>query len=92
MTKQLRNCGRAWSDQNLLRLFMLIADTARTEIKALFLAVNKNDSRMDIRFPTPISMPFGMADSITELGGFSTNIALQNRYSLTYTKIYSILY
>ena len=83
MTKQLRNCGRAWSDQNLLCLFMLIADTACAEIEALLLAVNKNDSRMDIRFPTPIGMTFGVADSITELRGFPTNIALQNRYSLT---------
>jgi hypothetical protein len=90
--KQLRNCGRAWSDQNLLRLFMLITDTARAEIKALLLPVNKNDSRMDIRFPASICMTLRVADSITELRGFPTNIALQNRYSLTSTKIYSILY
>ena len=71
---------------------MLITDTARAEIEALLLTVNKNNSRMDIWFPLPVSMTFGMADSITELTGFPTNIALQNRYSLTSIKIYSILY
>jgi hypothetical protein len=37
-------------------------------------------------------MTFGMANSITELRGFPTNITLQNRYSLTISEIYSILY
>jgi hypothetical protein len=83
LTKQLRNCGGAWSNQKLLRFLMLITNTARAEVKTLLLAINKNNSRMDIRFPTPISMTFGVADSVTELRGFPTNIALQNRYSLT---------
>jgi hypothetical protein len=28
-------------------------------------------------------MTFGVTNSISKLGGFATNIALQNRYSLT---------
>ena len=83
LTKQLRNCGRAWSNHGLLRLFVLSTDTARTEVKTLFLAIEHNDSRMDIRFPHSVSMPFRMTDRITEGRDFPTNIALQNRYSLT---------
>ena len=77
MSKQLRNCGRAWSNHGLLGFFMLIADTASAEIKTFSLAIDKNDSRMNIRLPTPVSVTFGVADSITELRGFPTNIALQ---------------
>ena len=83
MTNRLRNCGRAWSNHWPLRLFMLIADTACAEVKTLFLAIDKNDSRMDIRLPTPVSMTLRVTDSITKGRGFPTNIALQNMYSLT---------
>ena len=83
MKNQLRNCGRALSNQKFLGLFMLIPYTAGAEVKTFFLAVNHNDRRMDIRFPTPVSVALGMTDGVTELGGFPTNITLQNRYSLT---------
>jgi hypothetical protein len=56
---------------------MLIADAARAKFHTLFLAVKHDDRRMDIRFPTAVGVPFGMADCITELRGFPTNIALQ---------------
>jgi hypothetical protein len=83
LTKQLRNCGRAWSNHGLLRFFMLITDTACTEVKTLFLAIKHDDRRMDIRLPHSVSMTLRVTDSITEGRGFPTNIALQNRYSLT---------
>jgi hypothetical protein len=83
LKKQLRNCGRAWSNYWLLRLFVLISNTARTEVKALFLAINHDDRRMNIRHPHSVSMTFRVTDSITESRAFPTNIALQNRYSLT---------
>jgi hypothetical protein len=83
LTKQLRNCGRVWSNQRFPRLFMLSTNTACAEVQALLFAVDHNDSRMDIRLPTPVSMSLGVADRITELRGFPTNITLQNRYSLT---------
>ena len=56
---------------------MLIADAARAKIKALLLTIEHNDRRMDIRLPTAVGVPFRVADSITELRGFPTNIALQ---------------
>jgi hypothetical protein len=62
---------------------MLITDAARAEVKTLFLAIDNNYRRMDVRLPTPVSMTLRVADGITESGGFPTNIALQNRYSLT---------
>ena len=83
MTNRLRNYGRAFPDDWLPGLFMLITDAACAEVKTLFLAIEHDDSRMDVRFPTPISMTFRVTDSITESRGFPTNIALQNRYSLT---------
>ena len=84
MTKQLRNCGRAWSNHRLLRLFMLIADTACAEVKTLFLAIDKNDSRMDIRLPTPVSMTFRVTDSITERQGFSHKYRTSKQVLLDY--------
>jgi hypothetical protein len=83
LTKRLRNCGRAWFNHSPLSLFMLITDTACAEVKTLFLAIDKNNGRMDIRFPTPVSMSLRVTDGIPEGRGFPTNIALQNRYSLT---------
>jgi hypothetical protein len=71
---------------------VLSTQTAGAKIKALPLPVNHNDSWMDIGFPPTIGMSLGMTDRITERWGFPTNIALQNRYSLTIFEIYSILY
>jgi hypothetical protein len=83
LSNQLRNCGRAWFNDRLLRLFMLVTDTARTEVKALLLPIEHDNGRMDIRHPHSVGMTLGMAYSITESRGFPTNLALQNRYSLT---------
>jgi hypothetical protein len=71
---------------------MLVADAAGAELQTFLLPVHHHDCRMDIRFPHPVGMTIGVADGITESRGFPTNIALQNRYSLTNCWIYSILY
>jgi hypothetical protein len=71
---------------------MLGAQTAGTKVQALPLSTNHDNRRMDVWLPPPIGMTLGMTDRITELRAFPTNIALQNRYSLTNSEIYSNLY
>lgn len=89
---QLRDYGRALLNQRLLHIFMLSTDAAGAKIETFPLAINHNNSRVDIGFPPTIGMTFGMTDSITELRRFTANITLQNRFSLTNLGIYSILY
>jgi hypothetical protein len=56
---------------------MLVADTACAKIHTFLFTSDHNDGRVDVRLPTAVGMPFRVADGITELRGFPTNIALQ---------------
>ena len=59
---------------------MLGAQASGAQVKAPGLTVNENRSRVDIGHPAAVGMPLGMADIVTELWRFTTQIALQ--YSL----------
>jgi len=77
LRNQLSSCGRAFPDNHFFSLFMLVADTACAKIHTFLFTSDHNDGRVDVRLPTAVGMPFRVADGITELRGFPTNIALQ---------------
>lgn len=79
MKTQLRNYGRAWSNIIFLRLFMLVANTARAQVKSFLFTVNDNSRRMNIRFPLAFRMALRVTDCMPKLRGLPTNITLQNR-------------
>jgi hypothetical protein len=62
---------------------MLAANTPGTQVKPLLLTVYNEGNRMNIWHPAPFGMALGMTDIVTELGRFTTPIALQPCLSLT---------
>jgi hypothetical protein len=79
---------------NLNGSFVLVAQATGAEFKLFHLAVNHDGSRVNISYPAPVGMAFGVADIRTVNGSFPANIALQFiRSPLLFpgTKSYKIL-
>jgi hypothetical protein len=57
--------------------FILGAEAPGAQVKVLRLAIDEDGGGMDVSYPAPIGMAFGVADVLTELRGLAAYIALQ---------------
>ena len=63
---------------------MLRTEAPRTKIQALFLSINRDGGRVDVRCPAPVGPALGMAYIMTKKRRFPAQIALQCNYLLEF--------
>jgi hypothetical protein len=57
--------------------FVLVAEAAGAKVELFRFAIHRDGGGMDIGYPAPVGMAFGMADVRTVNRDFTANIALQ---------------